>query len=70
MTTKKLKDYALDRMFEVFGQSDDYEMEYSMLMNEISSLRSKGDVDEYIDLLLEQYKDHYEDYMPKPKAWE
>ncbi|QWE06045.1 hypothetical protein [Polynucleobacter sp. JS-JIR-5-A7] len=70
LTKKELREYAMDRMFEVFGGQDDFESEYSMMDEELASLKTKEAVDEYVDLLLEQYKEHFEDWMPEPKAWE
>lgn len=70
MTAKKeIKDYAEDRFFEVFGQVDDFENEYSMLMEELASCRTQKAIDECLEILLEVYKKHYEDFMVEPKAW-
>lgn len=70
MTAKKeIKDYAEDRFFEVFGQLDDFETEYQLMREGISALRTKEEVDECLEILLEVYKQHYEDFMVEPKAW-
>ena len=71
MTTKKdIQNYAEDRFFEVFGQVDEFETEYSMLKEELSDFRTKADVDECLERLLEVYKEHMEDWSPVPKALE
>lgn len=79
MTTKKLnkpkskfdiEKYANDRFDALFGSVDDFEQERQMLLERMSDLRTKSDVDECLEILLEVYKDHYEDYMPQPKSWE
>lgn len=71
MTTKKdIQNYAENRFFEVFGQVDEFEAEYSMLKEELSDFRTKVDVDECLERLLEVYKEHMEDWSPVPKALE
>ena len=69
-TKKEIKDYAEDRFFEVFGQVDDFETEYSMLMEELTSCRTQKAVDECLERLLEVYKDHMEEWSAIPKALE
>jgi hypothetical protein len=69
-TKKEINDYAKDRFFEVFGQVDDFETEYSMLMEELTSCRTQKAVDECLERLLEVYKDHMEEWSAIPKALE
>ena len=68
-TKKELREYADDRFFEVFGQIDDFEQEESMMMEELSSFKTKEDVDNCLEILLEVYENHYEDWQPEPNAW-
>lgn len=70
LTKKELNEYAEDRFFEVFGQLDDFEQEYRMMGEESSGFKTKADVDNCLEVLLEVYKDHYEDFMVEPKAWD
>jgi hypothetical protein len=69
-TKKEIKLYAEDKFFEVFGQVDDFETEWSMLSEELSDFRTNSDVDECLERLLEVYKEHMEDWSPVPKALE
>ncbi len=69
-TKKEIKLYAEDKFFEVFGQVDDFETEWSMLSEELSDFRTISDVDECLKRLLEVYKEHMEDWPPVPKAME
>ncbi len=69
-TKKEIKLYAEDKFFEVFGQVDDFETEWSMLSEELSDFRTNSDVDECLGRLLEVYKEHMEDWSPVPKALE
>jgi hypothetical protein len=71
ITIKNLKLYAEDRFYEVFGNVDDFETENEMLRQEFEwkNLKTKEDVEELLERLLEVYKDNYEDWQPEPKAW-
>lgn len=69
-TKKEIKDYAEERFFEVFGQIDDFETERSLLMEGISAFRTKEEVDECLEILLEVYKKHMEEWSTVPKALE
>ena len=69
-TKKEIKDYAEDRFFEVFGQLDDFEQEYQILREGISAFRTKEEVDESLEILLEVYKKHMEEWSVVPKAME
>ena len=69
-TKKELKLYAEDRFFELFGQQDEFETEWSMLMEEVATCKTQAAVDEYLEILLEQYKESMEDWSPIPKALE
>jgi hypothetical protein len=68
LTKKELREYADDVMFEVFGGQDDFEQEYSLMSEELASIKTKDAIKEYADLLLEQYKEHMEEWSPIPKA--
>lgn len=69
-TKKEIRLYAEDKFFEVFGQVDDFETEWSMLSEELSDFRTNSDVDECLKRLLKVYKEHMEDWSPVPKAME
>lgn len=69
-TKKEIKEYAEDRFFEVFGQLDDFETEYQLMREGISAFRTKAEVDECLEILLEVYKQHMEEWSPIPKALE
>ena len=69
-TKKEIKDYAEDRFFEVFGQVDDFETEYQMMREELASCRTQKAVDECLEILLEVYKNHMEEWSVVPKALE
>lgn len=70
ITKKEIKIYAEDRFFELFGQQDDFETEWALLMEEASSCRTQKEIDDYLEILLEQYKESMEDWSPIPKALE
>ncbi len=69
-TKKEIQDYAENRFFEVFGQLDDFEQEYSMMNEELASCKTLKAVDDCLEILLEVYKNHMEDWSPIPKAIE
>lgn len=70
ITKKEIKIYAEDRFFELFGQQDDFETEWALLMEEVTACRTQAAVDDYLEILLEQYKASMEDWSPIPKALE